>query len=67
MFISLSQYGNHIQFGGNRGALGLLFNIHYPKIKDGVQPLHRFMNAYEQITETPDSNYRYLVVGFTLR
>ena len=44
------------------GQLGLLFQIHYPKIAKGVKPIQRFMSAYEQQVETADRDHQYLVV-----
>ncbi|GAA5944413.1 spliceosome assembly protein PRP11 [Sporobolomyces koalae] len=45
------------------GQLGLLFQIHYPEIKDGVKPRHRFMSAFEQKVELPDRNWQYLLIA----
>ncbi|KAM0751677.1 splicing factor 3a [Meredithblackwellia eburnea MCA 4105] len=45
------------------GQLGLLFQIHYPQIADGVKPRHRFMSAFEQHVEQPDRAWQYLVVA----
>jgi hypothetical protein len=44
------------------GQLGLLFQVHYPQIKDTVQPRHRFMSAFEQKKEVPDRAWQYLLV-----
>lgn len=44
------------------GQLGLLFQVHYPEIKEGVKPRHRFMSAFEQKVEVPDRNWQYLLV-----
>lgn len=48
------------------GQLGLLFQVHYPEIKDGVRPRHRFMSAFEQKVEVPDRNWQYLLVRRSL-
>ncbi|KWU47354.1 splicing factor 3a [Rhodotorula sp. JG-1b] len=45
------------------GQLGLLFQVHYPEIKDGVKPRHRFMSAFEQKVEVPDRNWQYLLIA----
>lgn len=45
------------------GQLGLLFQIHYPKIADGVKPLHRFMSSYEQQVEAPSREHQYITVS----
>ncbi|GAA5917670.1 hypothetical protein JCM8208_002823, partial [Rhodotorula glutinis] len=45
------------------GQLGLLFQVHYPEIKDGVRPRHRFMSAFEQKVEVPDRNWQYLLIA----
>lgn len=39
----------------------LLFEIEYPEIEDKVKPRHRFMSAYEQKIEPPDSKYQYIL------
>merc|ERR1712060_795953 len=39
----------------------LLFEIEYPEALDKVKPRHRFMSAYEQKVEPPESNYQYLL------
>lgn len=44
------------------GKQGLLFQIHYPEIKQDVKPHHRFMSSFEQRVEQVDSSYQYLVV-----
>ena len=50
------------------GALGLFFQVHYPRIKEDIVPMHRFMSAFEQKVELPDRDYQYLVVrAFSLR
>ncbi|KAL1918693.1 uncharacterized protein VTP21DRAFT_2715 [Calcarisporiella thermophila] len=43
--------------------LGMLFQISYPGIAQGVKPRHRFMSAYEQHVETPDKAWQYLIVA----
>ncbi|KAM0788745.1 Splicing factor 3A subunit 2 [Microbotryomycetes sp. NB124-2] len=45
------------------GQLGLLYQVHYPKIKEGVKPRHRFMSAYEQHVEQPDRAWQYLLIA----
>jgi len=47
------------------GQLGLLFQVHYPEIKDGVKPRHRFMSSFEQKVEVPDRNWQYLLVSLS--
>lgn len=42
---------------------GLLFQLHYPDIRPGEQPRHRFMSAFEQRQEAPNKLYQYLVVA----
>ena len=42
---------------------GLLIQIYYPEIALHVQPLHRFMSAFEQKIETPERQYQYLLVA----
>merc|ERR1719506_2900478 len=39
----------------------LLFEIEYPEIEEKVKPRHRFMSAYEQKIEPPDSKYQYIL------
>ncbi len=43
------------------GQRSLLFEVEYPEIEEGLQPRHRFMNAFEQRVETPDKAYQYLL------
>lgn len=43
------------------GQRGLLFEIDYPEIEEGLQPRHRFMSAYEQRVEAPDKDYQYII------
>ncbi|KAF2234634.1 hypothetical protein EV356DRAFT_484965 [Viridothelium virens] len=43
---------------------GLLFQLLYPEITEGVIPRIRFMSAFEQkIDDPPDKNYQYLLVA----
>lgn len=43
---------------------GLLFQLQYPEIGNGVVPRIRFMSAYEQkVEEPPDKAYQYLVIA----
>eukprot|EP01067_Filipodium_phascolosomae_P007100 Filipodium_phascolosomae@DN5607_c0_g1_i1.p1 len=39
----------------------LLFEIEYPEIETNFKPRHRFMSAYEQKVEPPDSKFQYLL------
>jgi splicing factor 3A subunit 2 len=41
--------------------LALLFELSFPEIDSGTQPRHRFVSAYEQRSEPPDSAFQYLV------
>lgn len=43
--------------------LGLLFQVHYPKIKEGQTPLYRIMSAFEQRVDPPNKLYQYLVIA----
>jgi len=43
--------------------LGLLFQLQYPEIGEGIVPRVRFMSAYEQKVEEPDKNFQYLLVA----
>eukprot|EP01080_Neovahlkampfia_damariscottae_P004088 gene4088-7377_t len=44
------------------GQKGLLFQLMYPEIDENVQPLYRFVSAYEQKIDLPfDKNYQYLL------
>jgi len=45
----------------SNGQLGLLFQIEYPEIAEGVIPRYRFMAAFEQKIETPNKDYQYLL------
>ena len=42
---------------------GLLFQLQYPEITQGVVPRHRFMSAYEQKIEEPDKSFQYLLIA----
>jgi hypothetical protein len=42
-------------------SMGLLFQIMYPEIGEGVIPRHRFMSAYEQKVEAPNRAWQYLI------
>mmetsp|Transcript_134407 Transcript_134407/g.287525 ORF Transcript_134407/g.287525 Transcript_134407/m.287525 type:complete len:242 (+) Transcript_134407:156-881(+) len=39
----------------------LLFEIEYPEVADKAKPRHRFMSAYEQKVEPPESQFQYLL------
>jgi splicing factor 3A subunit 2 len=39
----------------------LLFEIEYPEVLDKIKPRHRFMSAFEQKVEAPDSKFQYLL------
>lgn len=56
----MARAGRHHSAGGR---IGLLFQIQYPEIKEGVRPLHRFMSSFEQRIEPQDRNWQYLVVA----
>ena len=43
------------------GRLGLEFEIDYKDSQEDLQPRHRFMSAYEQKVEKPDSKYQYVI------
>ncbi|KAJ2712152.1 CWF complex protein sap62 [Coemansia spiralis] len=40
---------------------GLLFEVTYPEVTDATRPRHRFMSAFEQHVEPPNSQYQYLL------
>lgn len=40
------------------GQRSLLFEVSYPEIEKGFQPRHRFMSAFEQRVERPDTKYQ---------
>ncbi|KAJ3261198.1 hypothetical protein HK103_006507 [Boothiomyces macroporosus] len=42
---------------------GLLFQIYYPDIVNGIKPRYRFMSAYEQRQEPPSKFYQYLLIA----
>ncbi|KAI1415556.1 hypothetical protein F5Y13DRAFT_156277 [Hypoxylon sp. FL1857] len=43
---------------------GLLFQLQYPEIGQGVTPKVRFMSAFEQrVEEPPDKNFQYMLVA----
>ncbi|KAF2264534.1 hypothetical protein CC78DRAFT_580318 [Lojkania enalia] len=42
---------------------GLLFQFQFPEIAPGTHPRIRFMSAYEQTKEEPDTNFQYFVVA----
>lgn len=41
----------------------LLFEVEYPEAADKVKPRHRFMSAYEQKVEAPESKFQYLLLA----
>lgn len=43
--------------------VGLLFEIAYPEIGQGVEPRYRFMSAYEQQIQAPNKAHQYLVIA----
>ncbi|KAL8277991.1 hypothetical protein RQP46_009623 [Phenoliferia psychrophenolica] len=45
------------------GQLGMLFQVHYPQIADGVKPRQRFMSSFEQHVEVPDRAWQYLIIA----
>jgi splicing factor 3A subunit 2 len=45
------------------GLEGFLVHVEYARIAPGVTPLFRFMSAFEQRVEVPDSNFQYMVVA----
>ncbi|KDD74924.1 hypothetical protein H632_c984p0, partial [Helicosporidium sp. ATCC 50920] len=49
------------QFDPERNSRGLLFQVEYPEIEEGVVPRHRFMSAYEQRKEPWNKAYQYLL------
>eukprot|EP00835_Amoeboradix_gromovi_P001508 NODE_69_length_23719_cov_0.556689.p12 type:complete len:228 gc:universal NODE_69_length_23719_cov_0.556689:1083-400(-) len=42
---------------------GILIQAEFPKIKQGVEPLHRFMSSYEQRNEQADKSWQYLLIA----
>ena len=43
------------------GARTLAFEVEYPEIESGLQPRARFMSAFEQRVEAPDSAWQYVI------
>lgn len=43
--------------------LGLRVELQLPKLKQGVDPMIRLMNAYEQNVEEVNTNYQYLIIA----
>eukprot|EP01147_Barroeca_monosierra_P004058 gene4058-6477_t len=43
------------------GQYSLFFQVDYPEIAEDVLPRYRFMSAYEQRVEAPDSKYQYIL------
>jgi len=41
----------------------LLFEVEYPEALEKAKPKHRFMSAYEQKVEAPDSKFQYLLLA----
>lgn len=39
----------------------LLFEVEYPEVLEKIKPRHRFMSAFEQKVEAPDSKFQYLL------
>lgn len=48
-----------------RTRMGLMFQVHYPQIKDNERPRRRLMSAFEQRREMPNAAYQYLLVSGT--
>jgi splicing factor 3A subunit 2 len=42
---------------------GMLYQLQYPEITQGVTPRVRFMSAFEQKVEEPDKSFQYLLVA----
>jgi splicing factor 3A subunit 2 len=43
---------------------GLLFQLQYPEISEGITPKVRFMSAFEQkVDDPPDKNFQYMLVA----
>lgn len=42
---------------------GFLFEVDFPKIKEGCKGHSRIMSAYEQKMEVPDSQYQYFLIS----
>ena len=45
------------------GRLGLLFQVSFPEIKEGVVPLYRLMSSFEQRQEPPNRAFQYVVIA----
>jgi len=43
------------------GELGLLFQIEYPEIVEGITPRYRFMSSFEQKVDIPNKDYQYII------
>lgn len=41
----------------------LLFEVEYPEIGEKIRPRHRFMSAYEQKVEVPETKFQYLLLA----
>lgn len=50
------------------GKEGMMVQVYLPQIKSGINPLRRFMSAWEQKREPPNKAYQYLIVrhSFTI-
>ncbi|MES1911700.1 MAG: hypothetical protein MHM6MM_004093 [Cercozoa sp. M6MM] len=48
-------------FDDRTGQSGLLFRLHFPKIKQGERARHRFLSTFEQSKEPYNANYQYIV------
>ncbi|TIC16656.1 hypothetical protein E3Q13_02896 [Wallemia mellicola] len=46
-----------------RTRMGLMFQVHYPQIKDNERPRRRLMSAFEQRREMPNAAYQYLLIA----
>ena len=42
---------------------GILFQVDFPKITEGVEPLHRFMSSFEQRNELADKQWQYILIA----
>ena len=49
------------QFDPETRQRGLLFQIQYPQIEQGIQPRHRIISSYAQKIEAPDAKFQYLL------
>lgn len=45
------------------GRFGLLFQVSFPEIKEGVLPLYRLMSSFEQRQEPPNRAFQYVVIA----